>query len=292
MSTEFSQAITIGSDLTVNRLGYGAMQLTGLKVWGEYPDREGGIELLKAVLEIGYNYIDTADTYGPFTNEQLIHDALHPYPEGLVIVSKGGLVRGGPEYEDRDAVGNRIYLRQAAFTSARRLGVDAIDLYYLHTPEAKDVPFEQQIETLAELKAEGVIKHIGLSNISAEQLGAAQRITEIDIVTAHYNIYVRDNAPLLRAAIEAGIPFSPWHPAALPKDDSVARFLNVLEPIAQKHEVSVPQLALSWQLHRYDKMLPIPGTTSIEHARGNFAALTVRLADDEVAAITNLVPEQ
>lgn len=289
---EISPTITIGGDLTVNRIGYGAMQLTGPKVWGEYPDHEGGLKLLKEVVASGVHFIDTADTYGPFTNEQLIHEALYPYSEGLVIATKGGFVRGGPEYADRDAVGNRMYLRQAAFTSIRRLGVDQIDLYYLHTPEAKDVSFEEQIQTLKELKDEGIIKHIGLSNITAEQFHAARKIVDIVAVTAHYNIGIRTAAPLLRAAEEAGIAFSPWHPAALPKDDTAPRFHEVLDPIAEKQKVSVQQLALAWQLHRSPNMLPIPGTTSVQHLKENLAAAAIRLTPEEVEAITSLVPEE
>lgn len=286
-----SLTLTIGSDLTVNRLGYGAMQLTGPKGWGEYPDRAGGLALLKEVVASGANFLDTADTYGPFTNEQLIHDALSPYPRDLMIATKGGFVRGGPRYEDRDAVGNRMYLRQAALTSARRLGVKQIDLYYLHTPEARDVPFEDQVRTLKELQDEGVIKHIGLSNITAEQLRVAQTIVDVVAVTAHYNIGVRSSAPLLKAAQESGIVFSPWHPAALPKGESTPRVHAVLDPIAEKQGVSLQQLALAWQLHRYENMLPIPGTTSLDHLKENLAAAAIALTQDEVDTITHFVPE-
>ena len=288
---EIAQTITIGSDLIVNRLGYGAMQLTGPKVWGDYPDREGGIALLKEVVACGVNFIDTADTYGPFSNEQLIHDALHPYPKGLVIASKGGFVRGGPEYTDLDAVGNRIYLRQAAFTSARRLGVKQIYLYYLHSPYAKDVPFEKQIQTLKELQDDGVIKHIGLSNINVEQLKIARQIVDISAVTALYNIGVRTAAPLLRAAEEAGIVFSAYHPTVLPKDATAPRFLTVLEPLAKKYNATIQQIALAWQLHRSPVILPIPGTTSVAHLKENTAATNIKLTSGEVAAITSLVPE-
>jgi pyridoxine 4-dehydrogenase len=208
--------LTLGGDLVVNRIGYGAMQLTGYKVWGEYPDRDGGIALLRAVVEAGVTFIDTADVYGPHSNEILIHDALHPYPDGLVLATKGGFVRGGPEYTDMDAVGNRLYLRQCAYTSARRLGVEQIDLYYLHSPTATDAPFEQQVATLAELRDEGLIRHVGLSNVSAEQFRLARGIVEIAAVTAHYNIGVRTNANLLEAAQEAEVAFSPWHPAVTP----------------------------------------------------------------------------
>lgn len=283
-----ARMITIGGDLTVGRIGYGAMQLTGPKVWGEYPDREGGITLLRQVVDAGVTFIDTADTYGPFTNESLIHDALHPYPADLVITTKGGFVRGGPEYADLDAVGNRVYLRQCAFTSARRLGVDRIDLYYLHTPDAKDVPFEQQVETLAELQQEGVIRHIGLSNVSAGQFEAARRIVDIAAVTAHYNVGIRLGADLLTAAEAAGVVFSPWHPAAVPGGDGPARSDALLGELAVRHGATVQQIALAWQLHRSPLMLPIPGTTSIEHLTENLAAAGIALAADEVDAITAL----
>jgi pyridoxine 4-dehydrogenase len=283
-----ARMITIGGDLTVGRIGYGAMQLTGPKVWGEYPDREGGITLLRQVVDAGVTFIDTADTYGPFTNESLIHDALHPYPADLVIATKGGFVRGGPEYADLDAVGNRVYLRQCAFTSARRLGVDRIDLYYLHTPDAKDVPFEQQVETLAELQQEGVIRHIGLSNVSAGQFEAARRIVDIAAVTAHYNVGIRLGADLLTAAEAAGVVFSPWHPAAVPGGDGAARSDVLLGELAVRHGATVQQIALAWQLHRSPLMLPIPGTTSIEHLTENLAAAGIALAADEVDAITAL----
>jgi aryl-alcohol dehydrogenase-like predicted oxidoreductase len=289
--TGVAKTVTIGSDLVVDRIGYGAMQLTGPKVWGEYPDREGGIALLKQVIEAGVTFIDTADTYGPHTNEVLIHDALHPYPDNLVIATKGGFVRGGPEYTDLDAVGNRVYLRQCAFTSARRLGVEQIDLYYLHTPAATDVSFEEQIATLAELRSEGLIKNIGLSNISAAQFHAAQQIVDIAAVTAHYNVGVRVGADLLEAAQAAGVVFSPWHPAAVPKGEDAAHFSTVLDPIAAKYGVTVQQVALAWQLHRSPLMLPIPGTRSVAHLRENLAAAALELTPGEVQAITQLVPE-
>ena len=173
-----TNTVTIGGDLTVGNIGYGAMQLTGPKVWGDYPDHEKGLDLLRKVVDAGVTFIDTADVYGPHANEELIHEALHPYPEDLVIATKGGFVRGGPEYSDMGAVGTRLYLRQAAYMSMRRLGLPIIDLYYLHTPTMTDAPFEQIIETLAGMKEDGLIRHIGLSNISSGQLETALSITD------------------------------------------------------------------------------------------------------------------
>src|SRR6201994_1705592 len=163
-----AETVTIGGDLTVGRIGFGAMRLTGDQVWGDYPDHEGGIALLRHVVASGVTFIDTADVYGPHSNEELIREALHPYPANLVIATKGGFVRGGPEYTDVGAVGNRFYLRQAAYMSARRLGLERIDLYYLHTPTMTDAPFEEIVETLAGMCQDGLIRHIGLSNVSAE----------------------------------------------------------------------------------------------------------------------------
>jgi pyridoxine 4-dehydrogenase len=291
-SPELKNTITIGSDLVVNRLGYGAMKLTGSQVWGEYPDREGGIELLRQIVRTGVNFVDTADVYGPHTNETLIHDALFPYPDNLVIATKGGFVRGGFEYSALGSVGNPNYLRQAAFTSARRLHVDRIDLYYLHSPNATDASFEDQIATLAQLKAEGVIRHIGLSNINAEQFHRARNIVEIAAVTAHYNVAYREAAPLLEVVEQAGVVFSPWHPLTIaPHGGDPTPFNRVLEPIAKNHGITVQQVALAWLLHRSPVTLPIPGTTSLAHFKENLAAAEVRLTQEEVAAITQSVPE-
>src|SRR5512132_4727253 len=171
--TKLDETVTIGGDLTVGRIGYGAMQLTGPKVWGEYPDHDKGVALLREVVAAGVTFIDTADAYGPHSNEELIREALHPYPEQLVIATKGGFVRSGPEYADMGAVGNPHYLRHAAYMSARRLGLDHIDLYYLHTPTTTDAPFEEIVDTLARLRQDGRVRHIGLSNVSAEQLRTA-----------------------------------------------------------------------------------------------------------------------
>ncbi|SFE03070.1 Predicted oxidoreductase [Paenibacillus catalpae] len=291
MFNEFPLTVTIGGELTVNRIGYGAMQLTGPKVWGEYPDRNKGIALLREVINQGVNFIDTADVYGPHSNEELIREALHPYPENLVIATKGGFVRGGPDYTDMSAVGNRYYIRQCAYMSMRRLGIDHIDLYYLHTPTMTDVPFEEIIDTLAGMRKEGLIRQIGLSNISADQLRIAMSITEIAAVTAHYNIGIRLGAELIKAADKAGIVFSPWHPAAVPSGEEGKRFRDVLNPIAEKYRATIQQTALAWQLHRSPRMLPIPGTTSIDHLKENLVAASLCLLPEEVNAITRLVPE-
>ncbi len=283
--------VTIGGDLIVGRIGYGAMQLTGPKVWGEYPDHDRGVELLREVVAAGVTFIDTADVYGPHANEELIREALHPYPEELVIATKGGFVRGGPEYADMGAVGNRLYLRQAAYMSMRRLGLDRIDLYYLHTPTMTDAPFEEIVETLAGMREDGLIRHIGLSNVSAAQLRTAMSITDIAAVTVHYNVAVRLGAEVRQVAEHAGIAFSPWHPGAVPGGEDGTPFHAVLDPLAAKYGATPQQIALAWQLHRTAQALPIPGTTSVQHLRENLAAAHIALTRDEVDAITALAPE-
>jgi aryl-alcohol dehydrogenase-like predicted oxidoreductase len=294
MSTDIHtlNRIAIGGGLTVGNIGYGAMQLTGPKVWGEYPDHEQGVELLRQVVDAGVTFIDTADVYGPHANEELIREALYPYPDDLVIATKGGFVRGGPEYSDMSAVGNKYYLRQSAYMSMRRLGLAHIDLYYLHTPTMTDTPFEEVIETLAGMRQDGLIRHVGLSNVSASQLRTALTITDIAAVTVHYNVAVRLGAAVRALAAEHTIAFSPWHPGAVPGGADGAPFHLVIDPIAAKYDATPQQIALAWQLHRTPKALPIPGTTSVQHLRENLAAAHIRLTGEEVDAITALTPEQ
>ena len=290
-SKELPPSVTIGGDLTVGAIGYGAMQLTGPKVWGDYPDHDKGVALLREVVALGATYIDTADVYGPHSNEELIREALHPYPENLVIATKGGFVRGGPEYSDMSAVGNKYYLRQSAYMSMRRLGLDHIDLYYLHTPTMTDAPFEQIVETLAEMRQDGLIRHIGLSNVSAEQLRTALSITDIGAVTVHYNVAVRASAAVRQIAQDQGIVFSPWHPGAVPGGAEGEPFHAAIDPIAQRHGATPQQIALAWQLHRAPGCLPIPGTTSVEHLKENLAAACIHLTQAEIDTITGLTPE-
>ena len=284
--------VSIGRDLEVSRIGLGAMRLTGEGLWGPYPDHAGGITFLRRAIEAGITLIDTADVYGPHSNEQLIREALHPYPDGLVLATKGGFVRGGREFSSIQAIGSANYLRQSARMSAQRLGVDRLDLYYLHSGRATDAPFEEQIETLAGLRDEGVIANIGLSNISVEQFHLAVSITEIAAVTAHFNVADRTNGPLLAAAEAAGAVFVPWQPVSLiaPVDQRTdvngpEHVRGVLAPIAEKHGANVSQVALAWLLQASPAVVPIPGTTNIEHLRQNLAAAQLRLSADDIASI-------
>jgi pyridoxine 4-dehydrogenase len=297
---------TIGGDLRVSRIGYGAMQLTGPKHWGEYPDRDGAIRLLRTVIEAGVTLIDTADVYGPHSNEMLIRDALHPYPADLTIATKGGFVRGGPEYSAIAAVGNSNYLRQSAIMSARRLGLDHIDLYYLHSVRATDVPFEDQVATLADLRKEGLIRHVGLSNVTLDQLASAREIVDIAAVTGHFNVVARRSTPtgtsapseLMRAAIGGGAVFVPWQPVSLstpgePADVSGPEGArSVLAPIALRLGATVPQITLAWLLATSPSILPIPGTTSPGHLKENVAAQEINLSADDLLAIDGIAKDE
>jgi pyridoxine 4-dehydrogenase len=289
--------IKIGGDLEVGRIGFGAMRLTGPDQWAEYPDRDGGIALLRQAVEAGVTLIDTADAYGPHTNELLIREALHPYPEHLVIATKGGFVRGGADPSTFEAIGNANYLRQCAHLSARRLGVERIDLYYLHSGWAKDASFEDQVGTLAELRRQGLIRHIGLSNVTPDQLLAAQEIVEIAAVTAHFNVVARQEATLLDAAIEAGAVFVPWRPVSFtppgsPTDTGGPEAVRrVLEPIATRHGATLSQIVLAWLLARSPAIMPIPGTTSIAHVRENLAAQDIELSPEDMQLINGIAPE-
>jgi pyridoxine 4-dehydrogenase len=286
--------ITLGGDLKVGRIGYGAMRLTGPDLWGEYPDHDGGIALLRQAADAGVTLIDTADVYGPHSNEQLIRDALHPYPEDLVIATKGGFVRGGREFSTVDAIGNPNYLRQCVYLSARRLGVDRIDLYYLHSGRARDASFEDQVGVLAEMRKEGLIRHIGLSNVTTGQLQTAREVTEIAAVTAYFNVAARHEAALLDAAAGAGAVFVPWQPVSLarpgdPVDTSGPDALRrVLGAIAARHQATIPQVTLAWLLARSPAVMPIPATTSLGHLRDNLAAEELELTGDEIRAIDDL----
>jgi aryl-alcohol dehydrogenase-like predicted oxidoreductase len=282
--------ITIGGDLTVRRIGFGAMQLTGDQVWGEYPDHDGGIALLRHVVDSGVTFIDTADVYGPHSNEQLIREALHPYPADLVIATKGGFVRGGHDYSTLGAVGNPNYLRQSVHMSLRRLGLERIDLYYLHSGTATDAPFDEQVGVLAELKSQGLIRHIGLSNVTVEQFEAAREIVEISALTANYNLGTRVGSAHLAAAERAGVVFSPWGPTRF-NGPNVENIRKAVDGIARRHGSTPHQVALTWHLHRSPNTLPIPGTRTISHFDANIGAARIGLTAEEVGRLTDLTPE-
>ncbi len=273
--------MTLGGDLTVNRLGFGAMRLTGEGVWGPPADRDETVRVLRRAVELGVNFIDTADSYGPYVSEEIIREALHPYPDDLVVATKAGLLRTGPG--DWTQLGFPAYLRQEAEMSLRRLGVERIDLFQLHRIDSK-FPAEDQIGELVALQREGKIRHIGLSEVTVEQLEAAQKIANIVSVQNMYNLTVRTAEPLLDRVTEQGIAFIPWFPLAA---GPLAAPDGPLQRMATDHHATPSQLALAWLLKRSPVMLPIPGTSRVAHLEENVAAAEIRLSDDEFETLSN-----
>jgi pyridoxine 4-dehydrogenase len=270
----------LGGDLTVNRLGYGAMQLTGAGVWGDPKDPDEAVRVLRRAVELGVTLIDTADSYGPFVSELLIKKALHPYPQDLVIATKAGLTRSGPG--DWRPVGRPEYLRQQAELSLRHLGLERIDLFQLHRIDAK-VPVAEQVGELALLQDEGKIRHIGLSEVSIDQLKEAQKSASIVSVQNLFNLADRSAEPLLDHAEQANIAFIPWFPLAT---GALAGTGGPLQEISERLGASPAQLALAWLLRRSPVMLPIPGTSTVAHLEDNLAGAMISLSDEDMAALT------
>jgi aryl-alcohol dehydrogenase-like predicted oxidoreductase len=266
----------LGDGPTVRRLGFGAMRITGQGIWGPPEDRDEAKRVLRRAVELGVNLIDTADAYGPEVSEQLIAEALHPYPDDLVIATKGGLVRPGPGQWEPD--GRPEHLREACEGSLRRLRLDAIELYQLHRPDP-EVPFADSVGALIELRDEGKIRHIGLSNVTVDQLAEALAMTEIVTVQNRYNLVDRDSEDVLEDCTRRGVGFIPWWPLAVGR---LARPGGPLDEIAAAHDATPAQVALAWLLHRSPVMLPIPGTSSVEHLEENLAAAQLDLSEDEV----------
>ena len=269
----------IGGDLQVDRLGYGAMQITGPGVWGDPKDPAEAVRVLRRAYELGVTFIDTADSYGPFVSEMLIKEALHPYADDLVIATKAGLTRSGPG--DWRPVGRPEYLRQQCELSLRHLGLDSIPLYQLHRIDAK-VPLEDQLGELALLKQEGKVRHIGLSEVTVEQIEAARKITPIVSVQNLYNLADRSAEDVLDHCERNDLAFIPWFPIAT---GNLAKPGGPLDAISTEHGATPAQLALAWLLRRSPVMLPIPGTSSVAHLEENVAAAEVQLTDDEFEAL-------
>jgi aryl-alcohol dehydrogenase-like predicted oxidoreductase len=277
-----SGTFTLGGDLVVNRMGFGAMRITGQGIWGDPKDPAESKRVLQKALELGVNFIDTADSYGPFVSEDLIADALYPYPDGLVIATKGGLTRQGPD--QWLPVGRPEYLRQCVEMSLRRLKTDTIDLYQLHRIDPK-VPAEETLGALKELQTQGKIKHIGLSEVSIEELEHAQTIVDIVSVQNLYNLSERKSEKLLDYCTEKSIGFIPWFPVA---GGDLVKPGGVLDQSAKAHGATVAQLALAWLLKRSPVMLPIPGTSSVAHLEENVAASSLTLTDEEFESLSAL----
>jgi len=270
--------IDVGGDLTVNRLGFGAMRITGEGVWGWPPDRGLAAAALRRAVELDVNFIDTADSYGPEVSETLIAEALHPYPEDLVIATKAGLVRPAAFRWEPD--GRPEHLREACEGSLRRLKLDQIPLYQLHRPDPK-VPFAESIGALVELKDEGKIRHIGVSNVTEDELEQAQQLTPVVSVQNRYNAFDRSSEPIVDLCEQAELVFLPWAPI------QEADRHQAVSAAASRLGVSERQVVLAWLLARSPQILPIPGSGSAEHIEANVVAASLELTPDEIAAITN-----
>jgi len=279
-----SDTFSIGGDLEVRRLGFGAMRITGKGIFGPPDDPNEARAVLRRVVELSVNLIDTADSYGPEVSENLIAEALHPYPDGLVIATKGGLRRPGPGRWTADARPER--LKESCNGSLRRLKVDRIDLYQLHSPDRK-VPLEDSLGALKELQHEGKIRHVGVSNVSSEELDRAREVVEVVTVQNRYNVEDRHSEDVLEACEREGIGFIPWFPLAM---GDLARPGGPLDKAARAHDATPGQVALAWLLARSRVTLPIPGTSSVEHLEENAAAADLSLTDDEVRQISNAHP--
>jgi aryl-alcohol dehydrogenase-like predicted oxidoreductase len=272
----------LGGDLEVNRLGYGAMRITGDGIWGEPEDPDEARRVLRRCLELGVNLIDTADSYGPDVSERLIGETLAPYPEDVVIATKAGLVRPGPG--DWRPNGRPEHIRGAIEGSLRRLKLETVDLYQLHRIDP-DVPVEESLGTMADLRDEGKVRHVGLSEVGVEELRQAQQIVPIVSVQNRYNLTDRGSEDVLEACESDGIAFIPWFPLA---SGSLSRPGGPVDEIASNHDATPGQVALVWLLRRSPVMLPIPGTSSVGHLEENVAAASLRLTDDEYAELSEV----
>jgi pyridoxine 4-dehydrogenase len=277
--------IDIGGDLPVNRFGFGAMRLTGPGIWGEPEDREECKRVLRRALELGINLIDTADSYGPEVSERLIAETLYPYPDELVIATKGGMIRPGPGRWIPD--GRPEHLRSACEGSLRRLRVDKIDVYQFHRPDPK-VPLEESVGALVELKDEGKIRHIGLSNVSVDQLDRAEKVTPIVSVQNRYSLIDRTSEGVLDACSLKEIPFIPWNPLEV---GELTRTGGIVAEIAGRYQATPGQVALAWLLAHSPVMLPIPGTSKVKHLEEDLGAVALQLAPAELAELDKVATE-
>ena len=282
VSANLAGNVSLGNELSVHRLGFGAMRLTGEGIWGPPQDRKAALAVLRKAVELDVNFIDTADSYGPHVSEELIAEALFPYPKGLVIATKGGWNRPGPNQWTHDATPS--HLREAVEGSLKRLRLDRIDVYQLHAPDPV-VPFESSVETLAKLRDEGKIRLVALSNVTREHIERARKIVPIASVQNRYSFADREWDYVVDYCESHGIAFIPWFPLAAGR---VAG--DVLNKIAQKHHANPKQVALAWLLRRSPVMLPIPGTSSIEHLAQNVAAASLQVTAEEYEQLAG-VPE-
>ncbi len=274
-----SGTFTLGGDLTIHRMGFGAMRLTGKGIWGSPKDPAEAKRVLKRVIELGINFIDTADSYGPEVSETLIAETLHPYPKGLVIATKGGLTRQGPD--QWLPVGRPEYLRQCVEMSLRRLRLDRIDLYQLHRIDPK-VPVEESLGALKDLQKAGKIRHIGLSEVSVAEIERARKSVAVVSVQNLYNLSDRKHDDVVNYCDKHRLGFIPWFPMA---GGDMLKPGGPLDTVAKRHHASVSQVALAWLLHRSPVILPIPGTSSVKHLEENTAAASLEIEPEEWAEI-------
>jgi pyridoxine 4-dehydrogenase len=279
LQTETTGTFVLGGNLTIHRLGYGAMRITGPGIWGEPKDRAEALRVLKRAVELGVDFIDTADAYGPEVSENLIAEALYPYPAGLVIATKGGFARSGPN--KWEMVGRPEYLRQCVEMSLRRLKLERIELYQLHRIDPK-VPVEESLGALKDLQKAGKIRHIGLSEVSPAEIDRASKTVKIVSVQNQYNLSDRQHEKVLQYCEQQKLAFIPWFPVAAGK---LAEPGGPLDQIARKHGATVAQLSLAWLLHHSPVMIPIPGTSSVKHLEENMAAARLQLSPEEWAAV-------
>lgn len=273
-----SGTFALGGDMNVTRLGYGAMRITGKGIWGEPDDHEESLRVLRRLPELGINFIDTADSYGPYVSEDLIREALHPY-DGMVIATKGGLTRHGPDIWR--PVGRREYLRQCVLMSLRRLKVDRIDLWQLHRIDG-NVDRDEQFAEIAKMQKEGLIRHVGLSEVSVEEIEAAEKHFKVVSVQNLYNLVTRQSEAVLDYCEQRQIAFIPWFPLAA---GNLARPGSVLDDVAHRLDATPSQVALAWVLKRSPVMLPIPGTSKVKHLEENVAAAGIELSDEDFARL-------
>ena len=285
VNAQASGAFALGGDLTVNRLGFGAMRVTGAGIWGEPEDKDEALRVLKRLPELGVNFIDTADSYGPFVSEDLLHEALHPY-DGLVIATKGGLTRHGPNAWP--PLGRPEYLRQCVLMSLRRLGLERLDLWQLHRIDAK-VPREEQFAEIAKMQEDGLIRQVGLSEVSVEEIGAAREYFEVASVQNMYNLVSRKSEEVLDYCESENIGFIPWFPLAA---GDLAKEGGVMDEVARRLDASPSQVALAWVLKRSPVMLPIPGTSKVAHLEENVAAASLELSDEDFRALDEAGKEE
>ncbi|AKD04016.1 aldo/keto reductase [Pontibacter korlensis] len=277
----FQRTFTIGGDLTVNRMGYGAMRITGEGIWGPPKDREEAVRVLRRTVELGIDFIDTADSYGPDVSEELIAEALYPYPEGLVIATKGGLTRTGPNQWPINA--HPDHLRRALEGSLKRLRLDRIDLYQLHRVDP-EVPYEKTLEFLQQVQEEGLVKHIGLSEVDVDQIKKAQEYVKVVSVQNKYSVDFRKWENELEYCEQQDMAFIPWNPINAGNIDE----LEPLNKVAQKHNASPYQVALSWLLHKSPNILLIPGTSKVKHLEENYKAASILLSGEDMEELEKL----